>query len=140
MLTGPDTGYGTPSVQHDINHFAGLADIQESLDWIAKGIGKLTHDDHTVGLALCQNLYGSPVRLALCDSDGSEMTDRVVDSLERIAASIARLAGLNRPRLESWHEQCEYEPRYKAVACDGGAPGPKETLQVADKEGPTGGG
>jgi len=46
--------------------------------------------------------------------------------LERIADSVAKLAGLTRPRLESWHEQDAYEPRYKDAACDGGAPGPKQ--------------
>ena len=53
--------------------------------------------------------------------------DRLVTAVERIADSIAKLAGLSRPRLESWHEQDEYEPRYKDIAVDSGAPGPKNS-------------
>ena len=59
---------------------------------------------------------------------------RLVAAFERIADSVAKLAGLNRPRLESWHEQCEYEPRYKDIACDGGAAGP-ETPKAAEQLG-----
>ena len=114
----------SPSLQHDVNYVAGLTDIEASLDWIAKAIGRLTSDEHSVGLALSQNRYGKPVQLALCDSDGNDMTDRVVASLERIADAMGKLAGLNRPRLESWHEQDEYTPRYRDEVSHGGAPGP----------------
>ena len=34
--------------------------------------------------------------------------DRFITAVERIADSLARLAGLSRPRLEAWHEQDEY--------------------------------
>jgi hypothetical protein len=134
-VTGPNSPahMPTPSMQHDINHVAGMAGIEESLDWLAKGINKLTSDDHTVGVIVGQNLYGAPVKLALSDSDGFDMMDRLVEAFERIADSVAKLAGLNRPRLESWHEQDAYEPRFKDVACDGGAPGPK-TESLVTKE------
>lgn len=56
----------------------------------------------------------------------------MVTAFERIADSVARLAGLPRPRLESWHEQDVYEPRYKDVSVDGGAPGPKASTRIAD--------
>jgi len=113
-------------MQHDINYVAGLADVEASLDWIAKGISKLTSDDSSVGLALCQNLYGQPVQLTLSRNDYDDTMDRLVTALERIADSVSKLAGLTRPRLESWHEQDEYEPRYKDIAVDGGAAGPRE--------------
>jgi hypothetical protein len=53
------------------------------------------------------------------------MMGRWVTAIERIADAVAKLAGLSRPRLESWHEQDEYEPRHKDIAVEGGAPGPK---------------
>ena len=125
-ITGAEGDYGVSrSIQHDINHVAGMDGIEASLDNLVGAVARLTHDDHTVGLTLCQNQYGNPVKLALSDGDGNDMMDRLVTALERIADSIAKLAGLSRPRLESWHEQCEYEPRHKDVACDGGAPGPE---------------
>lgn len=67
----------------------------------------------------------TPIKITLADNVEEDTIDRLVTAFERIADSVAMLAGLNRPRLESWHEQCEYEPRYKDVACDGGAPGPE---------------
>jgi hypothetical protein len=57
--------------------------------------------------------------------------DRLVTAFERIADSVAKLAGLTRPRLESWHEQDQYEPRSKNIAVDGGAPGPKTDKPAA---------
>jgi hypothetical protein len=125
ILTGPDKGYGTPSIQHDINHVAGLDGVEQSLDWIAQGVSALTSDDRTVGVSIGQNRYSGPVQLTLTDDDGNCMTERLVTAFERIADSVAKLAGLSRPRLESWQEQDGYEPRYKDIAVDGGAPGPK---------------
>jgi hypothetical protein len=128
VLTGPEPSYGGSmrSIQHDINHVAGMDGIEGSLDNLASAVARLTHDDHSVGVAVCQNRYGTPVQLALTDTDGNDMMDRLVAAFERIADSVAKLAGLNRPRLESWHEQDEYTPRYKDTACDGGSPGPKK--------------
>jgi hypothetical protein len=109
-------------MQHDINYVSGLGGIEESLDWIARGLDKLTSDEHDISLSTG---YGTdPVKLTLAENDYDDTMDRVVTAIERIADSLARLAGLNRPRLESWHEQEDYTPRYKASACDGGAPGP----------------
>jgi hypothetical protein len=127
VVTGPDVASyePTPALQHEINHVAGLGDVEESLDWIAKGIGRLTSDDHGVTLSLSTGCNSYPVKLSISDGDGNDMTDRLVNAVERIADAVARLAGLSRPRLESWHEQVEYEPRYKDIAVDGGAPGPK---------------
>lgn len=126
VVTGPDSGYRpSPSMQHDINHVAGLADVEESLDWIARGISQLTSEERTVGLSLGQGSHTDPVKLTLADNDYDDTMGRLVTAFERIADSVAKLAGLNRPRLESWHEQDEYVPRYKEIACDGGAPGPK---------------
>ena len=125
VVTGPDTpGYmPSSSLQHDINHVAGLADIEESLDWIAKGLNRLTSDEHCIHLTTGYNT--DPVKLTLAPNDYDDTLDRVVTAFERIADSLARLAGLSRPRLECWHEQEEYTPRYRHIACDGGAPGPK---------------
>jgi len=122
VVSGPDTGYGTPSMQHDINHVAGLTDIEGSLDWIAKGISRLTSDEHSISLTSGYNV--DPLKITLAANDYDDTLDRLVTAVERIADSLAKLAGLKRPRLELWHEQDEYEPRYKSVACDGGAPGP----------------
>lgn len=128
VVSGPDVpGHmHTPSMQHDINHVAGLGDVATHLDWIGDAIARLTSDDTTVGLALCQNRYGGPIKLTLSDNDEEDTMDRLVTAFERIADSVARLAGLSRPRLERWYEQDEYTPRYKDIACDGGAPGPKQ--------------
>lgn len=69
----------------------------------------------------------TPVKLTLADNDEHDTMDRLVAAIERIADSLAKLAGLSRPRLERWYEQEEYEPRHKSIACDGGAPGPAAT-------------
>jgi hypothetical protein len=128
VVTGPDSGYSpSPSMQHDINHVDGLGDVATNLDWIGDAVARLTADGNHVGLAVCQNRYGGPIQITPTDEDGNGMMDRLVAAMERIADSVAKLAGLNRPRLESWHEQCEYEPRYKNIAVDDGAPGPKST-------------
>jgi hypothetical protein len=126
VVTGPDFHHMSPSrsMQHAINHVAGLDGIEGSLDNLVSAVARLTHDDHSVGLSIGQNRYSGPVQITLADNDESDTMDRLVTAVERIADSVAKLAGLTRPRLESWHEQEEYEPRYKAVACDGGAPGP----------------
>ena len=125
LVTGPDvSGYTpTPSMQHDINHVAGLADIEASLDWIAKGISKLTSDEHCVQLSTGYATH--PLKITLALSDYDDAMDRVILAVERIADALAKLAGLSRPRLERWYEQDEYEPLGKDTACDGGAPGPK---------------
>jgi hypothetical protein len=104
---------------------SGLADVATHLDWIGDAVARLTHDDHSVGVSVCQNRYGGPIQITPTDEDGNSTMDRLVTAMERIADSVAKLAGLTRPRLESWHEQDEYEPRYKDIAVDGGAPGPK---------------
>ena len=125
VLTGPATDYGKPSMQHDINHVAGLGDVEASLDWIAEGVGRLTNDNSGVNLSLSTGYKSAPVQIALTDTDGEDIAERFVTAVERIADAVAKIAGLSRPRLESWHEQVEYEPRYKDIAVDGGAPGPK---------------
>jgi hypothetical protein len=130
-VTGPD-GFALRSMQHDINHVAGLDDVATHLDWIGDAVARLTHDDSTVGLAVCQNRYGGPVQVTLTDEDGNSTLDRLVTALERIADSVAKLAGLTRPRLEPWHEQDTYEPRFKDIAVDGGAPGPKTDPRGVD--------
>jgi hypothetical protein len=123
VVTGPDVP--TPALQHDINHVAGLGDIQDSLDSIAQSLGRLTNDEHNVHITTGDGT--GPVKLTLADSDEDDAMDRVISAFERIADSLAKLAGLSRPRLERWYEQEEYEPRYKSISCDGGAPGPAAT-------------
>jgi len=123
VVTGPDSpGHVTPSMQHDINHVAGLSGVEQSLDWIARGISQLTGENNSICLATA---YDAPVKVALASNDHDDTMDRLVTAMERIADSVAKLAGLTRPRLESWHEQDQYEPRFKNIAVDGGAPGPK---------------
>jgi hypothetical protein len=133
VVTGPDFHHTAPSraMQHDINHVAGLSDVEASLDWIAEGIKRLTHADHAVSLSVSQGPNTNPVQLTLAGNDYDDTMGQLVTAVERIADSLARLAGLTRPRLESWHEQEEYEPRYKDIACDGGAPGPAHTQAEA---------
>jgi len=125
-VTGPDvTAYEpTPALQHEINHVAGLKGVEESLDCIARSLGRLTDDDTTVGVVLGQNRYSGPVKITFADNDEEDTVNRLVTAFERIADSVAMLAGLSRPRLEQWHEQDAYEPRYREIAVDGGAPGP----------------
>ncbi len=133
VVAGPDANdFHSPSMQHDINYVKGLSDVEASLDWIAKGIARLTSDDDSVGVSLGQNRYSGPVKLTLADNDDDDAMDRFVSAVERIADSLAKLAGLSRPRLERWHEQDEYDPRYKDTACDGGAPGPKSAQSAPD--------
>jgi hypothetical protein len=128
VVSGPgvETHGIAPSMQHDINHVAGLSGVEESLDWIARALdrltGGLTNGEHDFSLTST----AGPVKLTLVVSDEDDTMDRFITALERIADSVAKLAGLTRPRLESWHEQDEYNPRFKDVACDGGAPGPKD--------------
>ncbi len=118
VVAGPD-GHGTPSIQHDINYVAGLIDVRDSLDSIAQGLRRLTSDEYNVHITTG---YGTgPVKLTLADNDEEDAMDRFISAFERIADSLAKLAGLSRPRLERWYEQEEYEPRYRSVACDGGA-------------------
>jgi hypothetical protein len=126
VVSGPASDYSrTASMQHDINHIGGLGDVEISLDEIARALYRLTGEDHAVSIYTGRNGY--PVKLALTDTDGNDVMDRLVEAIERIADSVAKLAGLSRPRLESWHEQDAYQPRYKDVAVDGGAPGPKNS-------------
>jgi hypothetical protein len=127
VVTGPDVASytPTPALQHEINHVAGLSDVEESLDWIARSLSRLTDADHAVGLSLGQGDNTYPVKLTLAANDEEDTLDRLVTAFERIADSVARLAGLSRPRLEHWREQSEYRPRYRDTACDGGAPGPE---------------
>jgi hypothetical protein len=112
-------------MQHEINHVAGLDGVEQSLDWIAQGVSALTSDDTTVGVSIGQNRYSGPVQIALAANDSDDTMDRLVTALERIADAVAKLAGLSRPRLETWQEQGGYVPRFKDIAVDGGAPGPK---------------
>jgi hypothetical protein len=127
VVTGPTVPNGiypsTPSIQHEINHVAGLSGIEQSLDCLVSAVQRLSSDDFDLSLSTGHST--DPVKITLVDNDYSDTMDRLITAFERIADSIAKLAGLNRPRLESWHEQDEYQPRYKDVACDGGAPGPK---------------
>lgn len=126
-VTGPNVPQytPTPSMQHEINHVAGMDGVEQSLDWIARGISNLTSDERSISLTSGYNV--DPIKLTLVhdDYDTDDTMSRLVTAFERIADSVSRLAGLNRPRLEAWHEQDEYEPRNKSIACDGGAPGPK---------------
>lgn len=131
VLTGPESKLGmpAPAMQHDLNYVAGLDGIEVSLDWIAKGLQRLTDQDFTVNLTLGQGDNTYPVKLTLANNDCEDTLDRLVAAFERIADSLGRLAGLSRPRLENWHEQNEYEPRYKDIAVDGGVPGPSAEVE-----------
>jgi hypothetical protein len=128
VVTGPDVpSYEpSPSLQHDINHVAGMDAIEASLDWIAKGIAKLTDDDNVVGLHLAQGANVYPVKVTFANNDHDDTMDRLVTALERMADCVAKLAGLSRPRLEMWHEQEAYIPRYRDGSPNGEAPAPKE--------------
>jgi len=117
--------------QHDINYVAGLGDVASKLDWIGDAVASLIADGNHVGLAICQNRYGGPIQLTATDEDGNGMMDRLVTAVERIADSLAKVAGLTRPRLESWHEQSEYTPRYR----DGGLPGPPVKVDTQQPSG-----
>jgi hypothetical protein len=122
VVTGPDVPQykSSPALQHDINYVAGLGGIEQALDAMTAGINPLTDIRLSTG-------FDSPVKVTLADNDNDDALERLLTAAERIADSLARVAGLSRPRLEQWHEQCEYEPRYRSSACDGGAPGPAKT-------------
>src|SRR3974377_1572923 len=118
VVTGPEVS-GFPhsqNLQHDINYVWGLIDVRDSLDDIAQGLKRLTSDQHNVHITTG---YGTnPVKLTLADNEEEDAMDRFLSAFERIADSLAKLAGLSRPRLERWYEQEEYEPPYKSIACD----------------------
>jgi hypothetical protein len=133
VVTGPDTGHmPSSSMQHDINHVAGLDGVEQSLDWIARSLSHLTSDEHAVSLSVGQGSNTNPIKLTLSDNDYEDTMDRLVTSFERIADSVAMLAGFSRPRLEHWHEQAEYTPQYRDSACDGGTPGPKVACELEE--------
>lgn len=126
VLTGPDDSkvLRTPSMQHDVNYVRGLDGIEESLDWIARGLEKLATGEPSLGLYTGDGCF--PVKVTLAENINDDTMDRFVTAVERIADSLGRIAGLNRPRLEMWHDQSTYTPRYKELDVDGGAPGPKK--------------
>jgi hypothetical protein len=122
-------------VPHADPAFVDVTSVADALDGLTNVISTYVTNERegANGASLYTSPDGNPVKVALNDpvtitlaaNDYDDTMDRFVTALERIADSVAKLAGLGRPRLESWHEQEEYQPRYKAVACDGGAPGPK---------------
>jgi hypothetical protein len=120
-------------MQHDINYVKGLDGIEGSFDNLVSAVYRRTHDDHSVGVTVCQNQYGSPIKLTLASDDEEDTLPRLVTAMERIADSIAKLAGLSRPRLEEWHHQDDYEQRYHD-APGGEAPGPKVAEAATPKE------
>ena len=125
VMSAPEREPGSlppSSIQHDLNYVAGLDGIEGSLDWIAKGLQRLTDEDFTVNLTLAQGSNIHPIKLTLAENDFDDTMGRLVTAFERIADSLARLAGLSRPRLEDWHEQNEYTPRYKDAVSESGAP------------------
>jgi len=137
VVTGPDREPGdlsSASINHEINYVAGIDGIEASLDWIAKGLARLTNEDCTVNLGLAQGSNIYPIKLALAENDFDDTMGRVVTAFERIADSLARIDGLSRPRLEEWHEQDEYTPRYREAMGDRGAPGPKPEAAAKGKE------
>src|ERR1035438_8250726 len=93
IITGPMSDHNNHprSIQHDINYVAGMDGIEGSLDNLVGAVARLTHDDHNVGVTVCQNQYGGPVNLALTDTDGNDTMDRLVTAFERIADSVAKL-------------------------------------------------
>ena len=114
----------SPTHQHDINYVHGLGGVEASLDFIARALYHLNNPEHEINLSLGQGFNVNPVKITLADNDFDDTMDRLVIAVERIADSLAKMAGLTRPRLESWHEQSEYTPRYRDQAENGGAPGP----------------
>src|SRR5690349_16882591 len=93
-LTGPESR----SMQHEVNYVQGIDGVEVALDGIANGIGRLTNEDFPVHLILAQGSNTNPVQITLKSNDYDDTMDRLVTALERIADSIARLAGLSRPR------------------------------------------
>lgn len=133
----------TPTQPQPLPDYRDSSSVAESIDRFASifstyvtqarngdnGASMFTHPDgYPVKVALEQGEQGSnPIQLTLSENDYDDTMNRFVTALERIADAVAKIAGLSRPRLESWHEQDEYEPRCKDIAVDGGAPGPKTT-------------
>jgi len=115
--------------QHEITYVSGMAGIEGALDGLADVVARLTSYEHAINV--CSGYGVSPLKITLAANDEDDVLDRLVTGVERIADSLAKLAGLNRPRLESWQEQDGYEPRYRDIACDGGAPGPKDKAEIA---------
>jgi hypothetical protein len=120
---------------HVDSAFVDVTSVADALDGLTSVISTFVTNerDGANGASLYSSPDGYPVKVQLNDpvtltlaaNDYDDTMERFVTALERIADSAAKLAGLTRPRLESWHEQEEYTPRLKDVACDGGAPGPK---------------
>ena len=95
VLTGPDA---PGSLQHDINHVAGLAGIEQSLDWIARGLERITNDGTSISLCTARGTV--PLKIALAENDEDDALADLTHAFQRIADSLAKLAGLNRPPLE----------------------------------------
>ena len=109
IVTGPGKEYphSTPSIQHDINHVAGLAGIEESLDALTSAVSRITGADQAIGLTTGHGI--DPVKITLVDDiyeDGPLAT--LTQAVARIADSLAKIAGLNRPRLERWNESSKW--------------------------------
>lgn len=107
VLTGPsETG---TSIQHDLNHVEGLSGIESSLDWIAKGIAAITSDDGAISLTSGRCV---PIKITLAANDEEDTLADLVHAFQRIADSLAKLAGLDRPPLEpEWSRQAEIPAR-----------------------------
>src|SRR4051812_12053530 len=128
VVTGPDAPRytSTPALQHEINHISGIGGIEQALDGIGESLGNL-------GLSIVQG----PIKLTLAENDEYD-AGRLFTALERIADSVALLAGLSRPRLEQWHDQETYVPRFREGVFADRAPGPSakvtEFLQKCGSE------
>ena len=107
VLRGPQQGtFDNPgSMQHDINHVAGMSGIEESLDSIASGLYRITSDDHAISISSGGCV---PVKITFSDHDGD--TD-LTYAIQRIADSLAKLAGLNLTPLEpEWSRHAAGQP------------------------------
>src|ERR1700691_1788336 len=83
VVTGPDSGYRpSPSMQHDINHVAGLADVEESSAWIARAFSQLTSEERTMGLSLGQQSHTDPAKVTLADKEHDDTTGALVTALD----------------------------------------------------------
>lgn len=97
VVAGPDNPscMRSPSMQHEINYVAGLGGVEQSLDWIARSLDHLTSDEHAVSVSLGQGCNTDPIKLTLSDNDYEDTMGRLVTAFERIADSVAKLAGFS---------------------------------------------
>jgi hypothetical protein len=92
VVTGPPNPlapfHAERSIQHDINHVAGLAGIEQSLDDMTSALYRITSDSHDFSLSTAHN--ADPVKITLADNDYSDTMDRLITAFRLLSVSLTQ--------------------------------------------------